>query len=384
MNRWCKKRAGGGLAWHRMARLGVALLATGVSVASYAQSAVTLYGIIDTGIEYVTNIGPQKASSVHVPTLTASLPSQWGLRGKEDLGGGLGAVFVLESGFAPGQGTLNQGGRLFGRQAYVGLSGRWGTVTLGRQYSQIFWAVLTGDTLAPNIYAAADLDPYLTQPRVDNAIAYTFTASGLTVGVTYSFGRDAVDSAAAGGCAGQSPTDWRACKAMSVMVKYDAGKWGVATAFDRNYGGGGTGSPLPSSSQTDTRAVIDGYIKFATATIGAGFLHRINHGVQTPTVVDATSNYWWIGGSYLPLPDVALDAQFGHMTVSSSGAGGSVIAARAMYFLSKRTSVYVTAGRVFNQHNAAFSIDGGVVPPASTPLPGVDQTGAMVGIRHLF
>jgi predicted porin len=70
--------------------------------------------------------------------------------------------------------------------------------------------------------------------------------------------------------------------------------------------------------------------------------------------------------------------------VSDHAAGGSVIAARAMYLLSKRTSVYVTAGRVFNQRNAAFSIDGGVVPPASTPLPGVDQTGAMVGIRHLF
>jgi predicted porin len=343
-----------------------------------------LYGVFDTGVEYVTNVGPQKSSSVHMPTLTASLPSLWGLRGKEDLGGGLSAVFVLESGFAPSQGTLNQGGRLFGRQAYVGLSGRWGTLTLGRQYSQIFWAVLTGDTLAPNIYAAADLDPYLTQPRVDNAIAYTFTSSGLTMAVTYSLGRDAVDSAPAGGCAGQSPTDWRACKAMSAMVKYDAGKWGVAAAVDRNYGGGGTGSPLPLSSQTDTRAVIDGYVKFGNSSFGAGFQHRINHGEQTPTIFDATSNYWWVGGSYLPLPDIALDAQFGHITVSDHAAGGSVIAARAMYLLSKRTSVYVTAGRVFNQRNAAFSIDGGVVPPASTPLPGVDQTGAMVGIRHLF
>jgi predicted porin len=378
-------RARGGFSWHQVAGWGFASLAAAcMSGASYAQSAVTLYGIIDTGVEYVTNVGPHKASSVHVPTLTASVPSQWGVRGKEDLGGGLNAVFVLESGFAPGQGTLNQGGRLFGRQAYVGLSGRWGTLTLGRQYSQIFWAVLTGDTLAPNIYAAADLDPYLTQPRVDNSVVYTFTASGLTVGVTYSFGRDAVDSAPAGGCAGQSPTDWRACKAMSAMVKYDAGKWGVAAAIDRNYGGGGTGSPLPGSSQTDTRAVVDGYIKFGTATFGGGFLHRINHGVQTPTVVGATSNYWWIGGSYLPVPDVALDAQFGHITVSSSASGGSVIAARAMYFLSKRTSLYVTAGHVFNQHNAAFSIDGGVVPPSSTPLPGVGQTGAMVGIRHLF
>ncbi|TKC80165.1 porin [Trinickia terrae] len=373
-----------GRAWRRAAWCGAASLATCASGASYAQSSVTLYGIIDTGVEYVTNIGPQKSSSVHFSTLTASLPSLWGLRGKEDLGNGLSAVFVLESGFAPGQGTLNQGGRLFGRQAYVGLSGQWGTLTLGRQYSQIFWAVLTGDTLAPNIYAAADLDPYLTQPRVDNSIVYTYKLSGLTVAAAYSFGRDAADSAPAGGCAGQSPTDWRACKAMSAMVKYDAGKWGVATAIDRNYGGGGTGSPLPRSSQTDTRAVIDGYVKFGNSTFGAGFQHRINHGAQTPTVFDAISNYWWIGGSYLPVPTIALDAQFGHITVSSNASGGSVIAARVMYFLSKRTSVYVTAGHVFNQRNAAFSIDGGVIPPASNPLPGVSQTGAMVGIRHMF
>ncbi|NPT46355.1 porin [Paraburkholderia sp. 1N] len=377
-------RARGGHAWRQVAGGAFSFLAAVASSASHAQSSVTLYGIIDTGIEYVTNIGPKKASSVHMPSLTASLPSLWGLRGKEDLGSGLSAVFVLESGFAPAQGSLNQGGRLFGRQAYVGLSGRWGTLTLGRQYSQIFWTALTGDTLAPNIYGAGDLDPYLTQPRVDNSIAYSFTSSGLTVGVTYSLGRDAVDSAPAGGCAGQSPTDWRACKAMSAMVKYDAGKWGVAAAIDRNYGGGGTGSPLPLSSQTDTRALIDGYVKFGNSTIGAGFQHRINHGEQTPTIFDATSNYWWIGGSYFPRPDIALDAQFGRITVSDHAAGGSVIAARAMYLLSKRTSVYVTAGRVFNQRNGAFSIDGGVVPPASTPLPGVDQTGAMVGIRHLF
>ncbi|MCX4163164.1 MULTISPECIES: porin [Paraburkholderia] len=377
-------RARGVYSRHRILRWALLVWVAGASSASNAQSSVTLYGIIDTGFEYVTNIGPKKSSGVHVPTLTASLPSLWGLRGKEDLGGGLSAVFVLESGFAPSQGTLNQGGRLFGRQAYVGLSGSWGTVTLGRQYSQIFWALLPEDTLAPNIYAAADLDPYLTQPRVDNAITYTFKSSGLTVGVTYSLGRDAVDSAAAGGCAGQSPGNWRACKAISAMVKYDAAQWGVGAAFDRNYGGDGTGSPLPLGSQTDTRAVIDGYVKFSSATIGAGLVHRIDHGAQTPNLFDVVSNYWWIGGSWFPVPEVALDAQFGHISVDSNASGGSVIAARAMYFLSKRTAVYVTAGHVFNERNAAFSIDGGVVPPASTPLPGVDQTGVMVDMRHQF
>ena len=149
--------------------------------------------------------------------------------------------------------------------------------------------------------------------------------------------------------------------------------------------GGGPGSPQPNTSQTDTRAVIDGYVKLGTSTIGAGYLHRINHGVQTPTLSDAVSNYWWLGGTYFPLPQVALDAQFGHISVNGgSSAGASVIAARATYLLSKRSAVYITAGRMFNQHNAAYTIDGAVVPPASTPLPGVDQTGVLVGIRHQF
>jgi predicted porin len=376
-------RTGNGFLWRQTIGWGLLSLAMCAPVASQAQSSVTLYGIIDTGVEYVTNNGPTKSSAVRVPSLTASIPSRWGFRGKEDLGGGLSAVFVLESGFAPSTGALNQGGRLFGRQAYVGLSGRWGTFTLGRQYSQIYWA-LPGDTMGPNIYAAGDLDPYLSQARVDNAVAYTFTTSGLTVGATYSFGRDAVDPAAAGGCAGQSPTDWRACRSMSAMVKYEAATWGLAAAFDRNYGGGGTGSPLPTSSLTDTRAVIDGYVKFGTATIGAGYLHRINHGAQTATLFDAVSNYWWLGGTYLPVPQIALDAQFGHISVNSSSAGASVIAARAAYLLSKRSLVYITVGHMFNERNATFTIDGGVLPSASTPLPGVDQTGVMVGVRHQF
>ncbi|MBW9105077.1 porin [Paraburkholderia phenoliruptrix] len=355
-----------------------------VSGAAFAQSSVTLYGIIDTGIEYVTNIGKQKSSAALVPTLTATLPSRWGIRGNEDLGGGLKAVFVLESGFAPQQGTMNQSGRLFGRQAYVGLSGRWGTLSLGRQYSQIFWGI-PGDTLAPNIYSAGLLDPYLAAaPRVDNSIVYSFSSSGLSFGVAFSFGRDAVAPAAAGGCAGQSPTDWRACKAISAMLKYEAARWGLAVAVDRNYGGAGSGSPLPSSSQTDTRGVANGYVKLGNVTVGTGFLHRINHGLQAPGVYDVNSNYWWLGASYLVVPEVILDAQFGKLNVAAHPVGASVIAARAMYLLSKGSAVYVTAGRVFNQSKGIFTVDGGTAGTSSLPMAGIDQTGVMIGIRHFF
>jgi len=370
-------------------RFGLALAALLVSSAAQAYDGgvltpgLMLYGLIDTGIEYVNNVGPQKSNVFRLPSLTASYPSRWGLRGIEDLGNGYKSIFVLESGIAPDQGTLNQNGRLFGRQAYVGLIGPWGTVSLGRLYSQIYYSLI-GDTLGPNIFAAGVLDPYLSTARVDNAIDYTLTVSGFTVAATYSLGRDAVAPAAAGGCAGESPTDYRACKAMSVLLKYEAPTWGVAGAFDRNYGGGGTGSPLPSSSQSDTRGLINGYVKFGTTTIGAGYLHRINRGFVAPGVTDKSSDYWWIGGIYYFVPQVSLDLQFGHLDVKGTDLGASVIAARVSYLFSKRTAAYITAGRVFNQRDASISIDGGSPPPTSNPLPGVDQTGVMVGLRHKF
>ena len=94
-------RVRGGHSWHRLFWWTLLSLAACVSGVSHAQSSVTLYGIIDTGVEYVTNVGAKKSSSVHVPSLTASLPSLWGLRGKEDLGGGLSAIFVLSRGLLP-------------------------------------------------------------------------------------------------------------------------------------------------------------------------------------------------------------------------------------------------------------------------------------------
>ena len=100
-----------------------------------AQSSVTLYGIISDGIGYVSNEGGHRfigAIQNHIQ------PSRFGFRGQEDLGGGISAIFTLENGFGPLDGTLSNGGRLFGRQAFVGLSSRTiGTATLGRQYDNL-------------------------------------------------------------------------------------------------------------------------------------------------------------------------------------------------------------------------------------------------------
>lgn len=97
--------------------------------AANAQSTVTLYGIVDAGVLYTNN--REGHSSWELAGGNESGP-RWGLMGSEDLGGGMKANFRLENGFNVANGALGQGGRMFGRQAWVGLSGtNWGAVTLG-------------------------------------------------------------------------------------------------------------------------------------------------------------------------------------------------------------------------------------------------------------
>ena len=107
-----------------------------------AQSSVTLYGIVDAGVTYRSNerVGSAGAYTGHSSVGHDRQPVRQplGIKGSEDLGGGMRALFVLENGFDITNGTSGQGGRQFGRQAFVGLgSDRYGTVTLGRQYTSL-------------------------------------------------------------------------------------------------------------------------------------------------------------------------------------------------------------------------------------------------------
>jgi Outer membrane protein (porin) len=120
---------------HSMKKSLLALAALGAFAGvAHAQSSVTLYGIIDEGFNINTNSGGKHLYNLSSGVLQGS---RFGLRGTEDLGGGLKAIFVLENGFDVNNGKLGQGGLMFGRQAYVGLSSQFGTVTLGRQYDSV-------------------------------------------------------------------------------------------------------------------------------------------------------------------------------------------------------------------------------------------------------
>ena len=152
----------------RIALLALPLLAG----AAHAQSSVTLYGFVDAGLVYVNN----QSGHSNVETITGQTSgSRWGLRGSEDLGGGLKAIFTLENGFDTSNGKLLQGGREFGRQAFVGLSSdTWGAVTLGRQYDPM--TELVGEIAATSMWAWLGTHPgdcYRSDSRDLSRNAYT-------------------------------------------------------------------------------------------------------------------------------------------------------------------------------------------------------------------
>ena len=178
-----------------------AALVTGFAGVAHAESSVTLYGIVDAGYGYQQSEAKFKGGDANwngkIKTNDIGGHSgiqngnRWGLKGSEDLGNGTSAIFVLESGFDVGNGESTQGGRLFGRQAYVGLTGdTWGTFTIGRQYN-------AGDTYV------APIDPFGTgwgfagmenvfggsvSTRYDSVIKYTtpnFGGFQFGIGVTH-------------------------------------------------------------------------------------------------------------------------------------------------------------------------------------------------------
>ncbi len=154
-----------------LSTLSLALL--GTAGVAHAQSSVTLYGVLDDSIQYVSNVGGHSLWNMAAGNLQGN---RWGMKGSEDLGGGLKAIFQLENGFNPNNGALGQSGRMFGRQAYVGLSGdTWGTATVGRQYDPLVDLVqpLTGDNYWGSTFTTAgDVDNNDNSSRTNNSIKY--------------------------------------------------------------------------------------------------------------------------------------------------------------------------------------------------------------------
>ncbi|AIO49213.1 MULTISPECIES: porin [Burkholderia] len=378
----------------------LALVALGAFAgAAHAQSSVTLYGIIDEGLLFNNNAGGKHLYSMASGVMQGS---RFGLRGTEDLGGGLKAIFTLENGFDVNSGKLGQGGLMFGRQAYVGLSSQYGTVTLGRQYDSVvdFVGPLeAGDQWGGYIAAhPGDLDNFNNAYRVNNAVKFTSQSyGGFTFGGLYSFG----------GQAGQFAKN----QVWSLGAGYNNGPLVLGVGYlnartPNQFGGmfnnGSTSSSVSSpiygayANNANTYQVIGagGAYTFGAATIGATYSNTKFKGFSAGPFVNqtATFNNGEINFKYQLTPALILGAAYDY-TQGSKIDGNSAAkyhqgSLGVDYFLSKRTDVYAIG---VYQHASGNVLDSnGNVLKATAAINGLagsstsNQVAARVGIRHKF
>ncbi|VVE15027.1 porin [Pandoraea aquatica] len=361
------------------------------SCGAHATSYMNLYGVFDTGIEYVSHASTS-GGLFRVPSLTGEVPSRWGMRGVEDLGGNLSAVFTLESGFNPNNGTLGQGGRLFGRQAFVGLQSDYGLVSFGRQYNMTTWALADANVLGPNIYSISSLDPYLAVARSDNTVAYKGTFRGLTVGATYSFGRDAGgtgNTPGQGTCFGSIPGHTSTCSQWTAMLKYDAAHFGLAFAYDVQHGGPGAAvsyfdgtpsTPLTGEMDKDVHTTVNGYATWGALKIGGGWIGR--YVTTEGGAPEGRYDMFFANASYTFTPAFQVDGQLVRIVNTHQNTRATLAVLRGTYSLSKRTAVYLQSGYLINSAHASYTVSvggGGTTPPQ-----GATQLGVMAGMKTSF
>lgn len=377
--------------------LTTAILA-GCASAAHAQSSVTLYGLIDAGVTYVNHAGTGGKDLVQYGDGVAQ-GSRWGLRGNEDLGGGLKAIFVLESGFNSGTGALGQGGALFGRQAYVGLTQAGvGSLTLGRQYSfstDYLGGSYTngGQTVAGNYgFHINDVDQ-LTSSRINNSIKFnSANFYGLTFGGMYGFSNQAGAFAGAPGSSGSS-------SAYSFGLHYANGPFSVGAAYtDIRYPG--SASPTFSTTLANASALTGTSVAKDLATAGVGASYAIGpatlYALWTHTNIEqltghmTTFNAYEAGGKYAFTPALTGALGYTYMQAKDQTNGHwNQIDASIDYALSKRTDVYLLG--VYQDASGktatGAALQAQIGSSASSYLPAAGSTSQLavrVGIRHKF
>ncbi|HEX7681937.1 MAG TPA: porin [Trinickia sp.] len=370
---------------------------------AFAQNSVTLYGVIDEGFNYTNNV--QGSHNYELASGFAQ-GSRWGLKGAEDLGNGLKAVFQLENGFDVNSGRLNQGGRMFGRQAYVGLSSQFGTVTLGRQYDSLV------DYLAPTTANGSWGGYLLSHPfdndntdnsfRVNNTIKYASPDyAGLQFGGTYSFSND---------------TGFSNNRQYSVGGQYSNGGLLVAAAYlHANNPGATPGGAIATNDANFVSSrlrVFGGGVNYTFGPATAGFVYT-NTTVTNPisgayltsadslvpltgplagsTVTRLRFQNFELNGKYQLSPALYVGAQYVYTMENYDTTLGGVkpkvhtFGLMVDYNLSKRTDIYIQgAFQKVAGDSTGSSLDHAYVPGADDLSSNAKQAVARVGIRHKF
>lgn len=393
---------------------------------------VTWYGVLDTGIESIsnvntvanTNLAPAAKSFTRVPPIIGSSGSRLGVRGRKEFGAGYAGIATAEIGFNMSNGTLGQSGnqsantapsRIFGRQVFVGLETPAGTVTFGRQYSLLIDGLAISDLLGATIYSIASLDAYIPNARFDNSLVWKKSFGEFAGGLMYSTGRnDAANGGAptAGSCVQAAVGG---CNAYAGFAKYDNKTFGLTFGFDRQIGGVGagltnptvtpptssinasaaplfdnistaTGAPrtiaMTATGSYDQRVTAGGYYKLGQAKVALIYLKRDIHG----DTQSADTKTFGITASYDFSPKISVDGGYYRTKANTSSPGlvvgdANLLTLRGFYKFDPTFATYLQLGHINNSSNTAYglSVGAGVAPPK-----GGSQNGMMLGGRYMF
>jgi predicted porin len=335
---------------------------------AHAQSNVQVYGLLDVGVEQVNHAGANGGSLTRVIS-GGKNTSRWGLRGAEDLGGGLKAVWNLEGGILMDTGAID--GQLFRRQAYVGLDGSFGRIVIGRSFTTVYDFVIKYDPLgfAPNYSwattaSATGPSKYGMTTGFDNLIKYSGTTGGFSYGATIGLGEQAGESADS--------------RKYAVAGAYNAGPFGAMLSYEQINGNTvvATGN---RDKTTAFHAAADYKLEDWRFTAGMrGYKLRAGRA----NAAELQGDTYWGGITYYLKPAITVTGAVYHVNTKNVAAAvdadPTLYVLRGMYALSKRTDLYLTGGYAKADHGQLVGLS------RDDPGFGSKQAGVTAGIQHRF
>ena len=391
-----------------------------VSAPALAQSTTTLYGVFDAGLLYISQLSASPLGYIPSPASAGSAfrlkdgglgASNWGMRGREDLGGGMAATFQVQGNFNVKDGTTGGpnslgGTSFFNQYATVGFSGAFGEVKVGRTVSPMYWAMASTDARGGRYFGSAltalvgmnsasgafignNSNVAFGTVYNDNAIVYSAPAwNGLKLSAEYAFG-DTVDSL-------------KANSQQALTAIYDNGGLRLSGLVYNGYGNNLDAATTLFTLRTGTPAAG------AAAAAAAGFsptanTNRLSSLGSAYAIgnLNFTAAYFWarnpshaivpggsdsldllsVGAGWKPLPHINITAGYYYIKDKKNvGNHASQFALGAEYSMSKRTTFYVEGAAITND-GANMNLS----PMYSTRVAANQNVNAvMTGMRHSF
>ena len=351
----------------------ILIAAIGVPLAAAAQNNVALYGTLDAGITSISNQGGSRNT---ILATGMQIPNLFGFHGSEELGGGMKAIYKLESQFGLDDGQMIGGGG-FTRQSYVGLSNPVGTLTMGYQYEFMFESLsaarLAGSLPYVSLYnlqqgpfqalgtpfGGLDFNRVAGAFRVPNSVKFvTKDFNGLNVGVLYGMGEKA-------GSFGTNST-------VSAAINYAGGPWGANAAY----------------TYTKDPSINDGKDGIRNWGIGGRYttsmmqLDAIYTNTQN-TFTNARVNVYQAGVDFKITPTTILRGDYQLMKGNAQLADNKAhqFGLTLDYWFSKRTDIYTNLAYQRTRGNGSTNAWIAGLPGASD---GRSQTALRIGMRHFF